>query len=130
MATVQEPPRLTSVLKWEDDKNYCREEITVLAGSGSDRVLTIGTILGRITASSKIVGLNLAASDGSQTVYGVLLSNTTAPDGVDIAGLALVRGPAVVSDIGLVYPAGATGAQKTTINTALLNLGIVIRQGL
>ncbi|CAK0740324.1 Head decoration protein [Azospirillaceae bacterium] len=129
MTAVIEPPRLTGVLKFEEDQNYCREEVTVLAGSGGDRELRIGTVLGRITASSKVVGLNLAASDGSQTVYGVLLTNTTAPDGVDATGVALVRGPAIVSDAGLIYPSGASGAQKTTINAALLSLGVVVRQG-
>ncbi|MEI8397149.1 MAG: head decoration protein [Rhodospirillaceae bacterium] len=129
MAFVTEPPRLSHLLKMEEDPSYCREEVTVLAGSGSDRELQIGTVLGRITASGKVVGLNLAASDGSQTVWGVLISNTTAPDGLDATGVALVRGPAIVSDAALIYPAGATAPQKTTINSALIMLGIIVRQG-
>ena len=129
MAFVTEPPRLSHLLKMEEDPSYCREEVTVLAGSGSDRELQIGTVLGRITASGKVVALNLAASDGSQTTWGVLISNTTAPDGVDATGVALVRGPAIVSDAALIYPAGATGPQKTTINSALIILGIIVRQG-
>ena len=126
---VTEPPRLSGLLKLEEDPSYCREEVTVLAGSGSDRALTLGTVLGRITASGKVVALNLSGSDGSETVYGVLLSNTTAPDSVDATGVALVRGPAIVSDAGLIYPAGATSNQKTTINSALIALGIIVRQG-
>jgi len=129
MAIVTEPPRLTGVLKLEYDQTYCREDVTVLAGSGADRELSLGTVLGCITASGKVVALDLAGSDGSQTVYGVLLINVTAPDGEDAAAIALVRGPAIVSDAGLVYPAGATLIQKATINTALAALGIVARQG-
>ena len=129
MAFVTEPPRLSGVLKLEEDPSYCREEVTVLAGSGSDRELVIGTVLGRITASGTVVGLNLAGSDGSQTVYGVLLTTTTAPDGVDATGTALVRGPAIVADTGLIYPAGATAPQKATLNSALIALGIVVRTG-
>lgn len=129
MTTITEPPRLSGVLKYEDDQTYCREEVTVLAGSGAVRELQIGTVLGRITASGKVVGLALSGSDGSQTVYGVMVSNTTAPDGTDATGVALVRGPATVSDAGLIYPSGATSNQKATINTALTALGIVVRTG-
>ena len=129
MAYVTEPPRLSGLLKLEEDPSYCREEVTVLAGSGSDRELHIGTVLGRVTASGKVVGLNLAGSDGSQTVYGVLVTNTTAPDGVDATGVALVRGPAIVDDTGLIHPSGATAPQKATITSALIALGIVVRQG-
>ena len=126
---VTEPPRLSGLLKLEEDPSYCREEVTVLAGSGADRVLNLGTIVGRITASGKVVELALSGSDGSETVYGVPLANTTAPDGVDAPSVALVRGPAIVSDAGLIYPAGATTNQKTTINSALIALGIIVRQG-
>ena len=126
---VTEPPRLSGLLKLEEDPSYCREEVTVLAGNGSDRVLSLGTIVGRITASGKVVDLALAGADGSQTVYGVLLTNTTAPDGVDAGGVVLVRGPAIVADLALIYPAGATAPQKATINAALTTLGIVIRTG-
>ena len=126
---VTEPPRLSALIKLEEDQSYCREAVTVLAGSGSDRVLALGTVLGRITASGKVVDLNLAGSDGSQTVTGVLVTNTAAPDGVDADGVALVRGPAIVADSGLIYPAGATAPQKATINSALIALGIVVRTG-
>ena len=53
MAFVTEPPRLSGLIKLEEDPSYCREEVTVLAGSGSDRELHIGTVLGRITVSGK-----------------------------------------------------------------------------
>lgn len=129
MAVVTEPTRLTGLLKYELDPSYCREEVTVLAGSGAERHLALGTVVGRVTASGKVVALDLAASDGSETVAGVLLSTTAAPDGVDATGIALVRGPAIVADHALVYPAGATTPQKTTINTALAGLGVVVRTG-
>ena len=129
MVGLLEPPRLSGLIKLEEDPSYCREKVTVLAGNGSDRVLTLGTVLGRLTASGKVIDLALTGTDGSQTVYGVLITNTTAPDGVDAIGVALVRGPAIVADLALVYPAGATATQKATINSALAGLGIVVRSG-
>lgn len=129
MARITEPPRLTGILKYELDPSYCREAVTVLAGAGADRVLVLGTVLGRITASGKVVALDLAATNGSETIHGVLLTHTTAPDGEDTAAVALVRGPAIVADLGLVPPAGATAAQTAAIHTALAGLGIVVRPG-
>lgn len=129
MVGIVEPPRLSGLIKYELDPSYCREEVTVLAGSGAARALTLGTVLGRLTATGKVLELALTGSDGSQTVSGVLVTHTTAPDGVDASGVALVRGPAIVADLALIYPAGATTNQKATINTALAGLGIVVRQG-
>ncbi|MEI7605773.1 MAG: head decoration protein [Rhodospirillaceae bacterium] len=126
---VTEPPRLSGLIKLEEDQSYCREDVTVLAGSGADRVLTIGTILGQISNSGKVLDLQLAATDGSQNVYGLLVTNTTAPNGVDADGVALVRGPAIVADVALIYPASATAPQKAAINSAIAGLGIVIRTG-
>lgn len=129
MAFVTEPARLTGLLKYELDPGYCREVVTVLAGSGADRVLVLGTVLGRITASGKVVALDLAATDGSETVHGVLLTHATAPDGEDTTAVALVRGPVIVADLGLILPTGATAAQTAAIHTALAGLGIVVRPG-
>lgn len=129
MAVVTEPPRLTGLLKYELDPSYCREEVTVLAGNGADRVLALGTVVGRITASGKVVALDLAASDGSETVFGVMLAPAIAPNGVDAPGVVLARGPAIVSDLALIHPTGATAPQKAAIAAALAGLGIVVRPG-
>lgn len=129
MAHVTEPRRLSGVLKYELDPSYCREEVIVLAGDGADRVLPLGTVVGRITVSGKVVALDLGASDGSETVFGVMVAPATAPDGADAAGVVLTRGPAIVSDIALIHPAGATAPQKAAMVAALAGLGIVVRQG-
>lgn len=48
-------------LKWEQDNHYSREVITILAGSGSDRVLTSGMVLGKI----EVAGATAAAFAGN-----------------------------------------------------------------
>ena len=123
MTMVTEPPRLTGVLKYEEDPSYCREQITVKGGIGSDRVLTIGQI---VEASGDTM---VALTTATATPVGVLICQTTAPVGVDTASVMLARGPAIVSSLGLIYPPGATTNQKSVINTALAGLGIVVRQG-
>ena len=124
MTMVTEPPRLTQVLKLEEDPSFCREEVTVLAGSGTDRVLTLGTIIER-NGAGKVVALTTSTA----SPYGVLINTVTAPTTSDVTSVAVVRGPAIVSDLGLIYPPGATASQKTAINTALAGLGIVVRSG-
>jgi hypothetical protein len=220
MPLLSEGKYLGDWLKWEADAHYSRGVITVLAGSGSDRVLTTGMVLGRITkgaatgaavagntgdgtitasptvgaaakpgvyrlvciepatnagkfsvedpdgvmigvatvgvqftthltftiadgsadfvagdsftitvaaGSGKVKQIDFAATDGSDAAYGILLLDTTAPDGVDQSGVAIVRN-AIVSDNGIIWP-GATTDQKNAAIAQLKAAGIVVRQG-
>jgi hypothetical protein len=126
--TIQ-PNYLGDVLKYEADNRYCREIVTVLGGVGTDRELKLGTVLGKITASGKVKAVDFAANDGSETAMGVLVTDVTAPAGTDVSAVAVVDGPALVSDKGLVWPAGATGEQKAAAIAQLKTAGIKVRQG-
>jgi hypothetical protein len=221
MAVLSEGKYLGDWLKWETDNHYSREGITVLASSGSDRVLTTGMVLGRVTkvaatgaavagntgdgtitasptvgaaakpgvyrlvciepatnagkfsvedpdgvligvasvgvqftthltftivdgsadfvagdsftitvaaGSGKVKQIDFAATDGSDAASGILLLDTTAPDGVDKSGVAIVRN-ALISDNGITWPAGATTDQKNAAIAQLKAAGIVVRQG-
>lgn len=115
-------------LKWEEDGWFSREAVTILAGSGSDRVLYSGMVVSKVTASGKWVQLAPAGADGSQTAAGILYVDTTAPNGVDARATVIVR-DAVVSDNGIKWPAGITGPQTTTATGQLVALGIQVREG-
>lgn len=60
-------------LKWEEDNQYSRDQITVLAGSGSDRELTSGMVISKVT----IAGATPAAVAGN-TGNGTIASATVA----------------------------------------------------
>jgi hypothetical protein len=208
-------------LKFEADNHYSRDIVTVLAGSGADRELLTGMVLGRITkgaaasaavagntgngtitaspavgqaakpgvyrvvciepaadggkfavedpdgiligvatvgvefathltftiadgaadfvagdsftitvaaGSGKVKQIDFAATDGSDAACGILLLDTTAPDGTDRSGVAIVRN-AIVSDSGITWPAGATENQKNAAIAQLKSAGILVRQG-
>jgi hypothetical protein len=208
-------------LKWEPDSHYSRDVVTVLAGSGAERVLTTGMVLGRITkgaatgaavagntgngtvtaapvvgvaaktgvyrlvciepatdagkfsvhdpagiligiatvaveftthltftiadgstdfaagdsftitvaaGSGKVKQIDFAATDGSDAACGLLLLDTTAPDGADRSAVAIVRN-AIVSDNGITWPDGATADQKNAAIAQLKSAGILVRQG-
>jgi hypothetical protein len=120
---LNESNTLGDLLKYEAPNLFSRESITVGAGAN----LTLGTVLGRVTASGKYVILAPAASDGSQTAAGVLLGDAAAAS-ADAKGLILAR-HGIVADHALVWPGGITNAQKTAAISQLEAKGILVRKG-
>lgn len=119
--------RVSDWLKGDLDNvtDYCREEGLVLAGAD----LVTGTVLGKITATGRYTDFDLAASDGSQTVAGILLLDVTSDSGNDMQRCAvIVRGPCVVLYDQLTWPVGISGGAKTTAEAALTALGILGRE--
>jgi hypothetical protein len=123
MPSLSESNTLGDLLKYEAPNLFSRESITVAAGAN----LSLGTVLGRITASGKYVILAPAASDGSQTAAAVLLGDAAAAS-ADTKGLILAR-HGIVADHALVWPGGITGGQKTTAVSQLETKGILVRKG-
>jgi hypothetical protein len=67
MAVLTETKRLGDWLKWEQENQYSREIVTVLAGSGAERVLSTGMVLGRITKGTA-TGAAVAGNTGNGTI--------------------------------------------------------------
>ena len=65
MSLLSERTYLPDFLFWEDDRNFSREKITILAGSGSARALTAGMVLGKVE-----VGAGTAAAVSGNTGNG------------------------------------------------------------
>ena len=124
MATVTEGKYAPDWLFYEQPNLYSRDEITILAGSGSARALTNGMVLGKITASGKFVQVDDTASDGSQTAAGVLFADATAVDGTDKQATGIVR-DGILKRTGLVWP---SGFNTTTGEASLLALGLLTRE--
>ena len=67
MSVLTESNRLGDWLKWEQENQYSRDIVTVLAGSGADRVLTSGMVLGKITKGAA-TGAAAAGNTGNGTI--------------------------------------------------------------
>jgi hypothetical protein len=67
MSVQTEGMRLGDWLKWEVDNQYSRDVVTILAGSGSERALTTGMVLGRV-AKGAAVGAAVAGNTGNGTI--------------------------------------------------------------
>lgn len=121
MSTVfTEMNYLGDLLKYEEEILYSRDTITVAAGQN----LLLGTVLGML--NNKAVALNPAATDGAETVVGILIDDVDAT--IDTESVMVSRN-VTVSDQYVIWPTSITASQKTAALAQLNQLGIVIRIG-
>ena len=122
--SIEENNRLGDLLKYEADKNYCREVMTVASGQN----LKMGTVVGIKSATDevKIVSISDEETDGSDSAFGVLLEDVDATSAAKKA-LVIARDAILASDY-IVFPNDATAEQKKKITKDLEKRGIVIRQ--
>ena len=123
MTTLTEGKHAGGFLVWEVLRDYTRETVTLVSGTGK---LAPGTVLGRITTGGKYTILTPGASNGSQNAAGILWGPVDATD-ADAPGVVILRGPAIVNRHEIIWPEGASEAQITTATTALAALGIILR---
>jgi hypothetical protein len=126
MPVLTMAPTLGDLLKYELNGNYCREVVTLKAGTN----YTLGSVLGQITASGKYrlsPAAEVIGDEGAETAVAVLIEAVDATDG-DKAGLIVARGPAIVSKAALVLDDSVDDEAKTTAKNAQLSAaGIVPR---
>ncbi|TKZ16011.1 head decoration protein [Shimia litoralis] len=123
MSVLTQPSTMGDLLKLELDPNYTRETVTLLAGAS----LSVGAVLGRITASGKYKLATSGGSDGAQNAAAVLLYATDA-SAADQNAVVLMRGPAIVSKAALTFDATVDDAAKIdTKHGQLAALGIIPR---
>jgi Bacteriophage lambda head decoration protein D len=126
MPTLTKAPSLGDVLKYELNGNYCRETVTLKAGTN----YALGAVLGKITASGKY-RLSPAAAvigdEGAEAASAVLIEAIDAT-AADKTGLIIARGPAIVSKATLVFDVSVDQpAEKTAKHVQLASAGIVPR---
>lgn len=126
MPVLTMPPTLGDLLKYELQGSYCRETVTLEAGTS----YALGSVLGRITASGKYrlsPAAQVVGDEGAEVATAVLIEAVDATAG-DKTGLVVARGPAIVSKAALVFDASVDDAAKTAVKHAeLSSAGIVPR---
>ena len=122
--SMEENNRLGDLLKYEADKNYCREVMTVASGQN----LKMGTVVGIKSATEEIKSVSISEEeiDGSDSAFGVLLEDVDATSAAKKA-LVIARDAILASDY-IVFPNDATADQKKKITKDLEKRGIVIRK--
>jgi hypothetical protein len=126
MTVLTMSPTLGDLLKYELNASYCREAVTLKAGTD----YALGSVLGKITASGKYrlaPAAEVTGDEGAEIATAVLIEAVDATAG-DRTGLVIARGPAIVSKAALVFDASVDDATKTAAKHAeLSSAGIVPR---
>ena len=123
MPVLTQPPSMGDLLKYEENPDYCRETVTLLAGTN----YPLGAVLGKITASGKYKLSPDTGTDGAEVALAVLIEAVDA-SAADAVGLIVARGPAIVSKAQLNYDATVgTAAKIATKEGQLAAAGIVPR---
>ena len=126
MTVLTMSPTLGDLLKYELNASYCREAVTLKAGTD----YALGSVLGKITASGKYrlaPAAEVTGEEGAEIAAAVLIEAVDATAG-DRTGLVVARGPAIISKAALVFDASVDDAAKTAAKHAeLAAAGIVPR---
>ena len=126
MLVLTMSPTLGDLLKFELNANYCRETVTLKAGTS----YLLGAVLGQITASGKYrlaPAAEVVGDEGAEVAVAVLIESVDATGG-DKTGLVVARGPAIVSKAALVFDASVDqAAESSAKHVELAAVGIVPR---
>ena len=118
---------LGDLLKFELNGSYCRETVTLKAGTS----YPLGAVLGKITASGKYrLSPNAAVTgdEGAETAVAVLLEAVDAT-AADQSGLIAARGPVIVSKAALSFDASVDQpTEKAAKHGQLAAAGLVARE--
>jgi len=126
MTVLTKAPSLGDLLKFELNASYCREMVTLKAGTS----YPLGAVLGKITASGKYrlsPAATVTGDEGAETAVAVLLEAADATS-ADKIGLIAARGPIILSKAALVFDASVDQpAEKAAKHAQLATLGLVAR---
>ena len=122
MTVITQRNNLGDLLKYEAPSLFSRETGTIAAGQN----LSLGTVLGKSTADDTWHALDPAASDGTEIAAAVLAVDTDATL-ADRDDALLIARHAIVARSAVIWPAGITAAQKSTAETQLATLGVLVR---
>lgn len=120
-------PKIGNLVKHEyaREYGYCREVVVSNITAGAD--LSVGSVLGKITATGKYVPRDPAAVDGSEVAAAVVVENKTIPAATDTDIAVIVRGPSILADGALVFDVAHDAAQKAAAIAEIESLGVVVR---
>ncbi len=126
MPVLVAPPTLGDLLKFELNAGYCRETVILKGGTS----YPLGAVLGKIAASGKY-RLSPAAAvlgdEGAEAAVAVLTQAVDAGAG-DAIGVAVARGPVIVSEAALAFDASVDqSVEKDAKKAQLGQAGIVVR---
>jgi len=126
MPTLTQSPTLGDLLKFELNASYCRETVTLKAGTS----YPLGSVLGQVTATGKYIlspAATVVGDEGAEVASAVLIEAVDATAG-DQTGLVIARGPVILSRAMLTFDASVDQPAEITAKHAEISAaGIVPR---
>jgi Bacteriophage lambda head decoration protein D len=120
-ALVQTPPAANFII-WEEDANYSRSNVVIAASQD----IQPGEVLSAITTAGPTLGQYQVWAAGASGAIGIAIYGTKTGVG-ETAAVAVLSRMAIVNGKQLVWPAGASNADKTAGSAALAAAGIQVR---
>lgn len=119
--------RFSHVVKKELWAEHGYTRLVVTVNEAAAKSYTIGTVLGKVTASGKYKIAVETAVDGSKVADAIVIEDVAVAATTDTKVLTLVKGPAIVSKAGLVIDATYNDATKlAAVYAALEAKGIQV----
>ena len=121
--------RLSHLVKRElwPEQGYTRAVVTV--NEAAAKTYTVGTVLGKVTATGKYKVAVETAGDGSKVAAAIVLGDYTVPGTTDTKVLVMVRGAAIVSKAALVLDSTYdTDAKKAVVYADLEAARILVNE--
>ena len=126
MPVLVAPPTLGDLLKYELGAGYCRETVTLKAGTS----YPLGAVLGKVTATGTCrlsPAAEVVGDEGAEVAVAVLL-NAVDASAADAIGVVAARGPVILSEAALVFDASVDDDAKAAAKKAeLAAAGLVSR---
>ena len=129
MLIATDNPRFSALVKHEYEPSlaYCRKALTFTGTTA----FGLGTVLGKVTAGGKYKIAVQTAADGSQVADAIVLGEVAVAANTDTKVLVLIKGPAIVSKLGLVLDASYDlQAEKDAVYAALEAKGIAVNDAI
>ncbi len=120
-------PKVGNLVKheYEPAHGFCREVATV--NVAADTEVSVGSVLGKVTASGKYVPRDPDASDGSEVAAGVAVENKTITAATDTTLAVMVRGNSILAKGALVFDVTHDAGEQATAISEIEALGILVR---
>lgn len=117
----------SNVVAYEENtsEGFCEADLTV--NVAAETALSVGSVLGKVTATGKYVPRDPAASDGSEVAAAVCLQNITVAATTDTIVAGIVNGSCILKKAGLVFDVTHTTGQQATAISELEALKGVIK---
>lgn len=121
--------QLTNVLGKEfwTDVGFCRARNGVTVNVASETKLSVGSVLGKVTATGKYVPRDPDAVDGSEVAVAVVIENITVPATTDTQVDAFINGPLELKKAGLVFDVAHDAGQQATAIAELEALSGIVK---